>query len=239
MIGLGTIINCIAIVIGGVLGLVFGNLMKERLQEILMTATALCVLFIGIAGALQEMMTVEGSSLSSGGTMMMIASFAIGSLIGELMNLEYHIERFGEWLKAKSGNSGEAGFVDAFVTASLTVCIGAMAVVGAIQDGMEGDYSILAAKAVLDLIIILIMTASMGKGCIFSAIPVGLFQGSITLLAQFIKPFMTAAALSNLSFVGSMMIFCVGANLFWDMKIRVANMLPGLIIAVLWAFLPI
>jgi uncharacterized membrane protein YqgA involved in biofilm formation len=239
MIGLGTIINCIAIVIGGVLGLVFGNLMKERLQEILMTATALCVLFIGIAGALQEMMTVEGSSLSSGGTMMMIASFAIGSLIGELLNLEYHIERFGEWLKAKSGNSGEAGFVDAFVTASLTVCIGAMAVVGAIQDGMEGDYSILAAKAVLDLIIILIMTASMGKGCIFSAIPVGLFQGSITLLAQFIKPLMTAAALSNLSFVGSMMIFCVGANLFWNMKIRVANMLPGLIIAVLWAFLPI
>lgn len=239
MIGFGTIINCIGIVIGGVLGLVFGNLMKERLQEILMTATALCVLFIGIGGALQEMMTVEGNALSSGGTMMMIASFAIGSLIGELLNLEYHIERFGEWLKQKTGNANEAGFVDAFVTASLTVCIGAMAVVGAIQDGMEGDYSVLAAKAVLDLIIILIMTASMGKGCIFSAIPVALFQGSITLLAQFVKPFMTAATLSNLSFVGSMMIFCVGANLFWNMKIRVANMLPGLIIAVLWAFLPI
>lgn len=239
MIGFGTIINCIGIVIGGVLGLVFGNLMKERLQEILMTATALCVLFIGIGGVLQEMMTVEGNALSSGGTMMMIASFAIGSLIGELLNLEYHIERFGEWLKRKTGNANEAGFVDAFVTASLTVCIGAMAVVGAIQDGMEGDYSVLAAKAVLDLIIILIMTASMGKGCIFSAIPVALFQGSITLLAQFVKPFMTAASLSNLSFVGSMMIFCVGANLFWNMKIRVANMLPGLIIAVLWAFLPI
>ncbi len=239
MIGFGTIINCIGIVIGGVLGLVFGNLMKERLQEILMTATALCVLFIGIGGVLQEMMTVEGNALSSGGTMMMIASFAIGSLIGELLNLEYHIERFGEWLKRKTGNANEAGFVDAFVTASLTVCIGAMAVVGAIQDGMEGDYSVLAAKAVLDLIIILIMTASMGKGCIFSAIPVALFQGSITLLAQFVKPFMTAASLSNLSFVGSMMIFCVGANLFWNMKIRVANMLPGLIIAVLWAFFPI
>ncbi|MBO5302276.1 MAG: DUF554 domain-containing protein [Peptococcaceae bacterium] len=239
MIGFGTIINCIGIVIGGVLGLIFGNLMKERLREILMTATALCVLFIGIGGALQEMMTVEGNALSSGGTMMMIASFAIGSLIGELLNLEYHIERFGEWLKQKTGNANEAGFVDAFVTASLTVCIGAMAVVGAIQDGMEGDYSVLAAKAVLDLIIILIMTASMGKGCIFSAIPVALFQGSITLLAQFVKPLMTAAALSNLSFVGSMMIFCVGANLFWNMKIRVANMLPGLIIAVLWAFLPI
>ena len=239
MIGLGTIINCIAIVIGGVLGLVFGNLMKERLQEILMTATALCVLFIGIAGALQEMMTVEGSSLSSGGTMMMIASFAIGSLIGELLNLEYHIERFGEWLKAKSGNSGEAGFVDAFVTASLTVCIGAMAVVGAIQDGMEGDYSILAAKAVLDLIIILIMTASMGKGCIFSAIPVAILQGSVTFLAKGIEPIMTEAALSNLSFVGNMLIFCVGVNLvFENTRIKVANMLPAIIIAVAWAFLP-
>lgn len=238
MIGFGTIINCVAIIAGGILGLVFGNLMKERLQEMLMTATALCVLFIGISGTLQEMMTVEGSALTSGGTMMMIASFAIGSLIGEILNLEQHIERFGEWLKQKSGNADEAGFVNAFVTASLTVCIGAMAVVGAIQDGIAGDYSVLTAKAVLDLIIILIMTASLGKGCMFAAIPVALFQGSITLLAQFIKPVMTAAALSNLSLVGSMMIFCVGANLFWNMKIRVANMLPSLVIAVIWAFLP-
>jgi len=239
MIGIGTMINCAAIILGGILGLLFGNFMKARFQEILMSATALCVLFIGISGTLQEMMTVEGNALTSGGTMMMIASFAIGSLIGELLNLETHIERFGQWLKIKTGSTGDAGFVDGFVTASLTVCIGAMAVVGAIQDGIEGDYSVLAAKAVLDLIIILIMTASMGKGCMFSAIPVAVFQGSITLLAQFIKPFMTAAALSNLSLVGSMMIFCVGANLFWNMKIRVANMLPALIVAVVWAFLPI
>ena len=239
MVGFGTIINCGAIVAGGFLGLLFGNAMKARFQEILMTATALCVLFIGISGTLQEMMTIENGALSSGGTMMVIASFAIGSLIGEVLNLEYHIERFGQWLKIKTNSTGDAGFVNGFVTASLTVCIGAMAVVGAIQDGIEGDYSILAAKAVLDLIIILIMTASMGKGCMFSAIPVALFQGSITVLAQIIKPFMTAAALSNLSLVGSMMIFCVGANLFWNMKIRVANMLPALIIAVVWAFLPI
>ena len=97
--------------------------------------------------------------------------------------------------------------MDAFATSSLTVCIGAMAVVGAVQDGIYGNYSILAAKAVLDLIIILVMTASMGKGCIFSAIPVGVFQGLVTLLAVFVEPFLTEPALANLSLTGSIMIF--------------------------------
>ena len=202
-----------------------------------MTATAVCVLFIGIGGALQEMLTISNGQLSSGGTMMMISSFAIGALLGEWMNIELRLEQFGQWLKIKTGSSGDASFVDGFVTASLTVCVGAMAVVGAIQDGMEGDYSILAAKAILDFLIILIMTASLGKGCLFAAVPVAIFQGLLTILARFIKPFMTAAALSNLSLVGSIMIFCVGVNLLWNKGIRVANLLPGLVIAVLWAFL--
>ena len=202
-----------------------------------MTATAVCVLFIGIGGALQEMLTISNGQLSSDGTMMMIGSFAIGALLGEWMNIELRLEQFGQWLKIKTGSSGDASFVDGFVTASLTVCVGAMAVVGAIQDGMEGDYSILAAKAILDFLIILIMTASLGKGCLFAAVPVAIFQGLLTILARFIKPFMTAAALSNLSLVGSIMIFCVGVNLLWNKGIRVANLLPGLVIAVLWAFL--
>lgn len=202
-----------------------------------MTATAVCVLFIGIGGALQEMLTISNGQLSSGGTMMMIGSFAIGALLGEWMNIELRLEQFGQWLKIKTGSSGDASFVDGFVTASLTVCVGAMAVVGAIQDGMEGDYSILAAKAILDFLIILIMTASLGKGCLFAAVPVAIFQGLLTILARFVKPFMTAAALSNLSLVGSIMIFCVGVNLLWNKGIRVANLLPGLVIAVLWAFL--
>ena len=103
---------------------------------------------------------------------------------------------------------------------------------------MVGDYSILAAKSVLDLVIICVMTASMGKGCIFSAIPVGILQGSVTALAVVLKPVMTDAALSNLSYVGSILIFCVGLNLVWGKKVKVANMLPAVIIAVLWAFLP-
>ena len=187
---------------------------------------------------MEKMLVISDGGLSTAGTMMMIGSFSIGSLLGEWMNLELRIEQFGEWLKRKTGNSGDKSFVNAFVTASLTVCIGAMAVVGSIQDGIAADYSILMAKAVLDLVIIVVMTASMGKGCMFSAIPVGLFQGSITILSQFMKPLITETALDNLSFTGSILIFCVGLNLVWGKKVKVANMLPTIVIAVIWAFLP-
>ena len=171
--------------------------------------------------------------------MMMIGSFTIGTLIGELLNIELRMERFGEWLKAKTGNARDHLFVDGFVTTSLTICIGAMAIVGSIQDGLLGDYSVLAAKAILDLIIVAVMTATMGKGCIFSAIPVAILQGSVTLLAQFVEPIMTETALHNLSLTGSMLIFCVGVNLFWGKMVKVANMLPTIVVAALWAFLPI
>ncbi|HAL60383.1 MAG TPA: DUF554 domain-containing protein, partial [Sarcina sp.] len=129
-------------------------------------------------------------------------------------------------------------FVDAFVTCSLTVCIGAMAIVGAIQDGILHDYSILAVKSVLDFIIVAVMTSSMGKGCAFAAVPIFLFEGSITLLARLIAPVMTEAAISNLSLIGSILIFCVGLNLVWGKKVRVANMLPAVLLSVLAAYLP-
>ena len=147
------------------------------------------------------------------------------------------MEQFGEWLKKKTGNSKDKRFVEGFVTASLTVCIGAMAIVGAIEDGIAGDATILITKAILDLVIIAVMAASMGKGCIFSAIPVGILQGGVTFLARAIKPFMTVAALDNLSLVGSVLIWCVGINLVWGKKIKVANMLPSVIVAVIWALL--
>lgn len=236
MIGLGTIINTAAIIFGGVAGGLFGKRLTERYQDTLMKACGLCVIFLGIAGALEKMFTVQDGIIVSGGTMMMIASFAIGSLVGEWINIEHHMNRFGEWLKVKSGNSKDKIFVDAFVTASLTVCVGAMAIVGSIQDGILGDYSTLIMKAILDFVIICVMTASMGKGCAFSAIPVALFQGSITLLARAIEPIMTESALNNLSLVGSMLIFCVGVNLVWDKKFKVANMLPAIVVAVIWAF---
>ena len=172
-------------------------------------------------------------------SMLIVVCLAIGALIGEILNIEDKFERFGEWLKQKSGNAKDKRFVEGFVTASLTVCIGAMAIVGSIEDGLTGDYSILAIKAILDFIIIMVMTTSMGKGAAFSAIPVCLFQGSITLLASFIEPLMTPLALSYLSLVGNVLIFCVGVNLVWGKKVRVANLLPGVVIAVIMAFLPI
>ena len=236
MPGFGTIINVVFIIAGGLAGVLLGNRLKEQTRETLLLANAVAVLFIGIAGAMQEMFVLaQDGRLKTTGTMMMIASLAIGAVAGELLDLEGKVERFGEWLKARTGNADDAGFVHAFVTASLTVCIGAMAVVGSIEDGAAGDHSILVAKAVLDLIIVMVMAASMGKGCIFSAIPVGLFQGTITALAVLIRPFITDQAMGNLSLVGSVLIFCVGVNLFWGKKIRVANLLPALVVAVAWS----
>ena len=202
MPGLGTIINVVFIILGGTAGVLFGSRLKENMRETLLLANAVAVLFIGISGALQQMFTAaENGTLQSSGTMMMIAALGIGAVVGELIDLEGKIEKFGEWLKRKTGNSGDAGFVGAFVTASLTVCIGAMAIVGSIEDGAVGNHSILFAKAVLDMVIIMVMAASLGKGCIFSAIPVGILQGTVTALALLIRPYITDAAMNNLSLV--------------------------------------
>ena len=170
--------------------------------------------------------------------MLVVLCLAFGTIIGEIIGIEKGFELFGEWLKMKSGNGGDKQFVNAFVTASLTVCIGAMAIVGAIQDGISGDYSTLAVKAVLDFIIVAVMTSSMGKGCAFSAIPVFVFEGGMTLLARLIAPVMTEAAIGNLSLIGSVLIFCVGVNLVWGKQLRVANMLPAVLLAVLAAYAP-
>ena len=239
MIGLGTVLNAAGIVLGGLLGMAFGKFLSERVQQTLNMACGVSVLFLGIAGAMEGMLSIHDGALSSGGTMMIVGSLALGGLVGELIDLERLFEQFGEWLKVKTGNVKEQRFVEGFVTASLTVCVGAMAIVGAIEDGMFGDWSILAAKAVLDLIIVLVMTCSLGKGCIFSAVPVALWQGAVTVLARFIRPVMTDAALANLSTVGSILIFCVGLNLVWGKKIRVANLLPAVVFAVIFAFLPL
>ena len=175
------------------------------------------------------------AALGTQGTMMMIISLALGALIGEVIDFDGLFERFGTWLRNRTGNENDTGFIDAFLTASFTVCIGAMAIIGSIQDGLYGDPSTLFAKSILDLIIVAMMTASLGKGCIFSAIPVALLQGSVTLLAGFLAPLMTEAALSNISLVGNILITCVGVNLVWSKTIRVANLLPALVIAVIFA----
>ena len=233
----GAIINTAAIVAGGLCGHLFGKLLKDRHQETLTMACGVGTLFLSVAGAMNYML--HNDLLPGGGSMLIIACLALGGLIGEILNIENWFERFGEWLKKKTGNAKDKQFVNGFVTASLTVCIGAMAIMGSIQDGISGDWSTLGAKSILDLVIVMVMTCSMGKGCAFSAIPVLLWEGGLTLLATVIKPILTGAALGYLSLVGSVLIFCVGVNLVWGKKIRVANLLPAVILAVIAAFLPL
>ena len=235
---MGTLLNVIGILAGGMAGLLFGRFLLPRYQETLMMATGTAVLFVGIGGAIRHMLVYSNGAFTLQGTVMMIVSLALGAVLGEWWNLAARLEQFGEWLKKKTGNGSDRQFVHAFVTSSMTVCIGAMAVVGAIEDGIHGDPSILAAKAALDFLLILVMSVSLGKGCLFSAIPVALFQGSIMVLARALKPLLTARAVTNLSLVGSVLIFCVGVNLVFQKRIRVANLLPALLVAIAWAFLP-
>lgn len=239
MIGLGTIINGGSIIVGGVIGHFAGKLFKSDQHEALNKACGVSVLFIAIAGAMEGMLKISDGGISSGKSMLVVLCLALGTVIGELIGIEKGFENFGEWLKKKTGNGGDKSFVNAFVTASLTVSIGAMAIVGAIQDGLSGDFSTLAVKSVLDFIIIAVMTSSMGKGAAFSAIPVLVFEGSITLLARLVSPVMTDLAVSYLSLIGSVLIFCIGINLVFGKTLRVANMLPAVILAIAAAYIPV
>ncbi|AMB93705.1 DUF554 domain-containing protein [Aerococcus sanguinicola] len=239
MVGLGTVINCGGILLGGLVGGLAGNLFKPNQQEALQKASGVSVIFIAIAGAMDGMLTLQGGEIVSGRSMLVVLCLALGSLIGELMGIDQAFEKFGQFLHKKSGNGRDPLFVEAFISASLTVSIGAMAIVGAIQDGLLGDYSMLAIKSVLDAIIIAVLTSSMGKGAVFSVIPVLVLEGGVTLLARLLSPIMTDLALDYLSLIGSILIFCIGINLLWDKKLNVANMLPAVFLAILAAFLPL
>lgn len=237
MIGLGTLINVGLVIAGGLAGLMFGRFITERIQDTLLKAIGVCILFVGLSGAIEHMMSVEGTHLVSSGSMMMLISMSGGALIGEMLDLEARIEQFGEWLKQRTGSQDDASFVNAFVTCSLTVSIGAMAIVGSIQDGVTGDWSTLALKGAIDAVTVCVMTAGMGRGCLFSALPILVFEGGMTLLARVLEPIFTTAALSNLSLVGSLLIFCVGVNLIWPKTFKPANLLPAVVIAALLAFM--
>ena len=236
MIGLGTFYNALGGVFGGLLGLLIGQRLSEDFHETLLKVKGVAVFVLGIAATLEKMLVVHGSHVESHGSMMLILSLVIGTVIGELLKIEEGFERLGTWLKEKTGNQGDTSFVDAFMTTALTICIGAMAVVGAVQDGLTGDTSTLLAKAILDMVIVLVLTVSKGKGATFAVVPLVILQGLITLLAHLIAPIMTPQALSNLSLVGSSLILCVGINLIWGKRIKVANLLPAVLIAIIWAF---
>ena len=239
MIGLGTIVNVAAVIVGGIVGIFLHGGLKKRFQEILMQSLGLATLFLGASGALTGLLTAVDGQLLTRGSTVVILSLVLGSFIGECINIEGKIQTFGGWLKAKAGAASDPQFVDAFVSSTIVVCVGAMGVVGSLQDGLLGDPTMLYTKAALDFVIVLILGSMQGKGVIFAFIPLGLFQGSLTLFARFIEPVLTATAVHNLSFVGSVLIFGVGINLCFGPKIRVANMLPAVVLAVICAALQI
>ena len=234
MFGLGTIINTAFVVFGGLIGLLFKKGIKERYEKTLMAACGVSTIFIGITGTLQGMLTVTDGKIQSQGTMLLIFSFVIGGLIGELINIEKRMDGLGEKLKKMLHAEKDNKFVDGFVNTSLIICIGAMAIVGSIQDGLTGDYSMLTAKAVLDLVIVIIMTSTYGLGAICSAIPIFVYQGGITLLGHFAGNIISDELIGYLSYVGSALIFCVGINITFGKKIRVGNLLPALLIPVFY-----
>ena len=233
-IGFGTVVNCAGIVVGGCIGMVFRSQISHALQENLIRAMGLVCLFLGIFGAIESGIVVTDGVPHAHGTFMVIGSLLAGTFVGYLIGIDRGMHWLGETLQAKFGRSGDADFVRGFVITSLTVSIGAMAVVGAIQDGIAGDTTTLVTKAVIDFVVTAAFAASLGRGCLFAAIPVAVIQGSVTVLARLLAPVMTEAAVGNLSLVGSMMIFCIGVNVIWDERFKVADMLPALIVAAAW-----
>ena len=237
MRGLGTIINVLAVVAGSGLGLALKSGLPERLRGVLTQACGLAVLFIGISGAMAEMLTFSDGGFSTQGSVMLTLSLVLGGLAGEALDIERRLDDLGVALQKRGAVGGGSDFAIGFVTSSLVICVGAMAVVGSIRDGLTGDSSMLVAKAVLDFVLVLVFASSFGLGVMFSALPLGIYQGALTVLAAFTEPFLTDAMISGLSFVGSVLIFGVGVNLLRPGSLRVGNMLPALLVPVIWELL--
>lgn len=234
MIGLGTIINTVAVIVGGLIGMSLKNGLKKNIQDILMQACGVATIFIGASGTLAKMLVIENDSISVQGTMLLIFSLVFGGIVGEMIHIEEKMDSLGERIKKAVKAEKDNLFVEGFVNVSLIICVGAMAIVGSIQDGISGDYSLLATKAVLDLVIVIVFASTYGVGAVFSAVPIFIYQGGITLMAAVGGSFLSDAVISDLSFIGNALIFCVGVNIAFGKKFRVGNMLPALIIPMIY-----
>ena len=237
MIGLGTIINTVAVIAGGLLGMLLKNGIAKKFENILMQALGLAIIFIGAGGVLEYMLVVENGSISTRGTMLLIFSLVIGCILGQWLDIEARMETLGIKLKQTVRIKNDNHFVEGFVTTSLIICVGAMAIVGSMQDGLSGDSSMLIAKALLDFAIVAILASTYGVGAVFSAVPIFVYQGAITLISAFFGAVISSALIEELSFVGSALIFCVGINLVREKTFQVANMLPALLVPVCWDLL--
>ena len=218
-----TFVNCGVIIVGCIIGLFIKGGIPERFNKIIMNGLALCAMFIGFSGAL------EGNN-----TIITIVSMAVGALIGELIDIDKWLNKLGETIQAKldKGDGKESRIAEGFVNASLLYCVGAMSIVGALQAGLSGNYDTIYAKTVLDGVSSVIFSASMGIGVIFSSVTVLLYQGGITLCATFLSGILSQAVIAEMTAVGSLMIVGLGLNLLEVTDIKIANLLPGILVPV-------
>lgn len=219
---LGTIVNTFAIIFGGCLGLLFKNGILERYSTTIMQALSLCVVFIGISG-----------SLKCDNVLLLIVSLVVGGVIGEFLDIDAALKRLGDILESKfKGRYGKIS--DGFVTASLLFCVGAMAIVGSLESGLSGNHRILFAKSMLDGITSVIFASSLGIGVLFSSITVLIYQGIITLCAALLKGILISTVITNMTAAGSLLIVGLGLNMLGVTKIKVANLLPAVLIPIIY-----
>lgn len=232
----GTIVNAAAVVLGGGVGMLIKKGLKENFRESMMKTLGIAVIFLGAAGAMTGLLEFKDGVLRTRGTMLMILSLTLGIIAGELLKIEDRMESLGEKLKKLVRAESDSHFVQGFVTNALVVCVGAMAVVGSLQDGISRDPSTLYAKAILDAMISMVFAASLGVGVLFAAVPLFIYQGAITLLAGAVSSFFTDSVVSNLSYIGNVLIAAVGVNLLFGKTVKVGNMLPALVFAVILGY---
>lgn len=226
---IGTLINTAAILAGALLGLLVRKGLPQRLRDTVMQGLGLCVLVIGVRDAIKtnSMMTV-------------ILSIVIGGLLGSLVNIELRLDRLGQRVQrllTRGHDASESNIARGFVTASLVYCVGAMAIVGSLKSGLQGDHSTLIAKSALDGISAIVFASTMGPGVALSALAVLLYQGSIALLAQWAAPLFTEAVVTEMSAVGGLLIIGIGFNLALDKRLSVGNLLPAIFVPM--AYLPL
>ncbi len=219
---LGSIVNVITIVAGSLLGYLFRGGIPEKYNETVMHAISLAVILIGLKGA-----------FGSDAILVVIISLALGSVIGEFLEIEARLERLGAFIERKFSASG-GGIAQGFVTASLVFCVGSMAIVGSLESGLSGNHQTLFAKATLDGIASVIFTSSLGIGVAFSAVAVFVYQGLITLTASFMKQFLVPEVISQMSAVGGLLITAIGINLLELKKLRIGNMLPAIFLPLVY-----
>jgi len=218
---LGTIVNALSILVGGLIGSLFKNKISDKYNETIMKALGLCVIVIGLK-----------SALLVNNILLLIICVTLGTLIGEVINIEKGIENVGAWLKSKI--SSRNGLANGFVTASLVFCVGAMSIMGSLESGLSKNYSILYAKSLLDGIFAIIFSSSLGIGVCFSAISVFIYQGIITLTASLMKQFLITSVVNEMSAVGGLLIVAIGANMLDIKRIKVGNMLPAIFMPLIY-----